>query len=506
MAIVTLQQKPINRVRYSAGGGGSWQLAANHYETRKQNMRIVCPRPDSETGVTSSDTMAKAAHSLAYPGRKYRMPIGVSFGSWPMRFELITGPSGMYVGQYFGDVDYGYIVWPTAVAGSYTVTLRVYDQEYQRSTNPSAYAEVTYTLNCSASLFVVLQQGTSVATFADIVKTTNADSTYVNKAVWIRGGSSVTYNVTSADGSNELQLNNKPKIWITDPDEAVTMDFSSAQISLGNYNQAWFDFDNVINLCQTLDNAHAIFFYGSVQDRCGVTIRSASAIRRGAVANDNPAVVTLFAPSGPRVDFYARCTDYSDFSAPFIDCYGVGGLIEETYGHNNVWSSGGLAQIIFPKGGNVDLCVRRIKGRNLTTNGINGNSIYLLGSYNPVAQRNIEVSWCDIRLDDSSQGAILTNNAGAEGTIDLQRNIWITRNNVYGAIDQNNTFYNQIYVSNNVVVSNNGAPILGSSGNRTVVPSGNVSGNTSAGILDANNLLTGASRTAYLGLAGCEVA
>lgn len=480
-----------------------WQLADGDYQPRVQDMRIVCPRPDSETGVTAADTTAKAAHALAMPGRPYRMPIGVAFGSWPFRYELVSGPSGMRVGAQFGDADYGYVIWDTAVAGHHLVRLRVYDQEYQRGANPSGYAEVVYTLNCDASLFVVLQPG---MTFADIHQDDEADATYKDKAVWIRGG---TYAFSAPGGGNHLWVNNKPKIWLKDPGEDHTIDFSAGQFAVGNLHQAWFDLGYCINSCQSLDDSHFIFFASYAQDRCGITIKRMSHVRRGVSGGDNPAGVTLFAAGTVRADFYVGHTEITDNTAPLVDSYGCSGLIEEIYGHDNVYSGGGDGQIVFPKAGNVNLCIRRLIGRNITGN----NCVYLLGGYNPVAQRNIEVSWSTIHGDGI---AINTNNAGIENTVDYTRNIWIFRNTIVGSVRQSfdetwpqAAHANQIYLSNNVIVSNdvfsNGTPIMPSNGNRIVVASGNVAGPTSAGILDSDDLLTGSSRSTYLGRVGAEV-
>jgi len=105
-----------------------WQLTAGHFEGYMSPL-ITYPRPDSETAVNSR-------HRVNYTGEQYRVPIGVEGGAWPFYFELLAGPSGMTIGsqltlsggELIADDNYGIITWANSVAGTYTITVRVTDQ------------------------------------------------------------------------------------------------------------------------------------------------------------------------------------------------------------------------------------------------------------------------------------------------------------------------------------------------------------------------------------------
>jgi hypothetical protein len=484
-----------------------WQRPLPMAQRRSQDMFWICPRDDSATGVTAADTVVKTFHSVAYPGVPYERPAGVAFGSYPHEIDVVSGPDGLVMELRDVKTPTGVfvkrwmIVWPNPTTGSHVVTLRARDQEYQRGTNPSSAVTVTYTINCKTSLWVVVQTGTLVATIADVHKATEGDATYNGRAILFRAG---TYMVTAPGGGPELSLNSKPKFWTYYPGESVTLDFSQAQISIGNGSSFWIDIDQAVGSCQALPNSHCIFAESYVQNNSGVTCKRAAGGRRGSSPDSNPGFLTLFAPSNVRQYFYFSCEEITDYAMPAIDSYGISGLIEFIFAHHNVYTSGGEGQVIFPKGGNVNLCIRNVFTRNIT----GANHILLLGSPNPVPQRNIEVSWCDLWSDSI---AIMTNNAGAEGAISDVRNIWIVRNTIRGTIQQGweegfaqASFYNQIYIVDNIIVTSS-PQVMPTLGRRTVIPSGNLTGTAAMGILDSNNLLSPAYQ-ANLGYVGREAA
>ncbi len=112
------------------GGAPSddWQLVAGHFQGYI-TPEITYPRPDS-------DTPATARHRVNYTGQTYQVPIAVHGGAFPFYYELLSGPSGMTIGSQLelsgGELvagsDYGIINYPNSVAGTYTVNVRVTDQ------------------------------------------------------------------------------------------------------------------------------------------------------------------------------------------------------------------------------------------------------------------------------------------------------------------------------------------------------------------------------------------
>lgn len=119
---------------------GDWQLAAGHYIPAKMAPTIIHPRPMAET-------LAWERHRRAPSGIPWRCPIVVRGGSWPFRYTLIDGPSGMEIGRTLpldwltnGLGDYGVLTWESPTVGTYSITVRV---ECQDGSNP---ADLTWTL------------------------------------------------------------------------------------------------------------------------------------------------------------------------------------------------------------------------------------------------------------------------------------------------------------------------------------------------------------------------
>ncbi|RDV37603.1 hypothetical protein DV096_13955 [Bradymonadaceae bacterium TMQ3] len=136
-----------------------WQLAEGHYEGYFPQ-HVIYPRPDSETE-------AYARHRHAYPGVLYEIPIGVQFGKWPYRYELLEGPAGARVVhetlEWNGDdafivpEGYGVVAWDVphhAPAGPHTFRVRVYDQDHGRAGD--SFVDVTWTTAVGTSNFIFL--------------------------------------------------------------------------------------------------------------------------------------------------------------------------------------------------------------------------------------------------------------------------------------------------------------------------------------------------------------
>ena len=142
-----------------AGVGPSWLLPEGHYEGHFP-LHVIYPRPDDETE-------AYARHRHAYPGVLYEIPIGVQFGKWPYRYELVEGPDGARVVHEtlrWNGVDafevpegYGVIAWDVAAdapAGPHSFHVRVYDQDHGR--DGDSFVDVTWTTSVGTSQFVFL--------------------------------------------------------------------------------------------------------------------------------------------------------------------------------------------------------------------------------------------------------------------------------------------------------------------------------------------------------------
>lgn len=272
-----------------AGWGTSGVSSAGFYPLshsyKALDMRIVYPRPDGETN-------SYAAHHYAYwngtTGIQYRRRVGVSFGRFPYVYELMSGPPGMTIGATIwnaawncspraaAQAGYGVVSWtPTAAnvgsGGPWTVTVRVYDQNYQ--SDGTSYVDVTWTLNLAGDY-----NGTSKTGFLFVDSTNGNDAnagglatplktlqgaygasygtTQNPQALCVLRGSATSYvppaytDNTYTAGKNWFQWNptTKPCGILVYPGESITIDwtgtqttpYQSAYTSVGAGDDAFF--------------------------------------------------------------------------------------------------------------------------------------------------------------------------------------------------------------------------------------------------------------------------
>lgn len=237
-----------------AWSGASWQLPAGHYVNSGLPLAIVAP----VNGLSTTNR-----YYLAYPGVLYRVPVVCQGGAHPYQYTLTSAPSGMTIGQHYGDVDYGVINWsnPITSGSPFTVTALVTDQL-------GATASVTWTVTVASTNFLFVDPvngspssangGTGAGTFANPLKTFDdiysgatghagsnsarkADATYANKFVYIRSGGTLTTAQVNFEAGNSGQRapfvsSNKPKVWMGYPgDPTPTID------TTGSYMESYSD-------------------------------------------------------------------------------------------------------------------------------------------------------------------------------------------------------------------------------------------------------------------------
>lgn len=239
----------------------TFPLPAGNFVPAKMPLNPVFPRPDSETS-------ADARHRWAHPDFRYEIPIGVQGGAWPFKYEIIAGPTGATIGQYYGDVDYGVVKWAPSAgdSGTKTFTVRVTDQELNT-------VDLTWTTTIDANKFIFIQDGytgTEVGTidqplnsFASMYKGSDTDATYAGKIAVFRAG---TYGLIGTAPNTTVYTNeNKPGSWIGFPGEVAILDFSQSEYITVSQSDRFYG-----NL--TLANARADanrswYIAGAIQDR-----------------------------------------------------------------------------------------------------------------------------------------------------------------------------------------------------------------------------------------------
>lgn len=287
----------------------NWQLAEGHYRPRKMDMRICYPRPDSETAVW-------ARHRNEYTGLAFDISIEVRGGSRPFKYELVSGPAGMVIGETLtpsGDVliaaaDYRKLSWPNPTAGTHAITVRVYDQEYQRGSNPSNYAEVSWNLvvGTSRGIFIDSVNGndsTGTGAIGAPFRTTlalhsdsSATNTYSGKIVYLRNGTHNLVGMTGNSGNYRLVGTNQPLVWLPYPGESPKLVFASSPQGFtfaGGQSDWYFGAIEIAHDTLTSGASQKMFRVDGAQARLTWQNFSCTKFNRGSAANDNAGIIYL---------------------------------------------------------------------------------------------------------------------------------------------------------------------------------------------------------------------
>jgi hypothetical protein len=215
---------------------GDWELSAGNYVAEKLPMRMIAPSSNA-----TSDTYI---YENWYPGMALSLPICVMGGAWPFRYELVTAPAGMTIGEYLpyagGDAStYGRISWtnPTTTGSPHTVKVRVTDQD-------GSFVEHEWSLAVSTSKFVFVDSvngdngnsGTISSPYADFGFFDDTGKNvfdHGDKIAVYRTGTYATSNgsalALSGPGGKYDMASNKPRTHIGYPGETAVFDFSECR-------------------------------------------------------------------------------------------------------------------------------------------------------------------------------------------------------------------------------------------------------------------------------------
>lgn len=217
---------------------------------------LVYPRPDTETSTG-------AFHRNAYPGIPWEIPISVRHGRWPFKYTIVNngGAVGLTIGEtltvstdliQIDDGTHGVLSWANPVAGSYTITVNVKDQN-------AVDSSVTFTLVVSTSAFVFLDAVNGDDTLGDgtlgnplqtihkgLIKNSTTDNTFQDKIAYLKTGSYIASTGDPAVTPNQLEINtNKVTSLVQYPGHSAIIDTSLARI---NWNRDDFYLGNGITV------------------------------------------------------------------------------------------------------------------------------------------------------------------------------------------------------------------------------------------------------------------
>lgn len=488
----------------------SGQLSAGHYIPANYQLYAVYPRPDIEVN-------SFAVHRRWYVGIPYEIPLeGVIGGAAP--YSHILGaecPSGMTIiskTRFLDNKTFYYIYWASPPAGSYTVVVHTIDQEQNVITR-------RWSLSVGTAGFIFIDSASGVdanrgttggtlaapfATFDYAWVDAATDTTFSNYTVLLRAG---TYSsaFSPAIGRNNT-TDNKPSAILPYPGESVTFTGTGGLFEIRGddvfIGEILFSGDKTT---QTNSCFMQVLGAGS-----RLTLgASATNLSKGLNGTDNPAVLRTIAAGSARMHLFVYKSDVTDtavqYTALFYYKYfkisGVSinnnGSSKTTIGHNG---SAGIAiksDCRFGEVSNNDI-------RNMNTD----YGLYTAYGQEVAARQKFDD--VEFRYNIGVAPVITQKAFEYPDTVNVfgsNRNVKINRNSFYGVISAGGTDYlSTMALNNDVVVNNNTPVILASGANRVVTSTNDLVGDGAAGILDANGLLTGASRTSYLGVRGAEIA
>lgn len=486
---------------------GDWQLPAGHFETAKMSMVAVYPRPDGE--VSSS-----ARHRKAYPGIANRIPVVVQGGAYPFYYELITAPAGASIGQQIGSTDYGVFSWtPSEDGAAQTVTVRVTDQQLNT-------VDVTWTMTPSTSSFVFLDAAAAssgAGSISNPFKTwTDAfgtDSTVANnsgKILVLRGGSHTMVGYSGSTNNLRMEGTNKPLAWMAYPGETPTVDCSTAIVNCtaaADGDDMFMQGITFANSRPDTNNSRFFFFAGNAGRRTMFHETTFRGLVRGTLGTDNPGAIVMFNATTFRDYFAVVGGGISDHAAPM-----VGSIYRTRYAVVEGVTLGAIAgstvnQGLYAKGANAKWSFRRCT--TTLSDYTEGAIHHTFGAGEAVASeaQTMEVCYCLLRVPTATRVALgvhwSTSNAAAGSVFYAYRNTIIGRSRV---IDASTSAW-LVEMTKNVLITNDSPLVFGDDqGKVTYTDNLNASYANIGTLLDTGTyLMTGGTRTTYLGTRGHEI-
>lgn len=494
-----------------AGGGAGWQLSTGHWIPRKFNMRIVHPRPDAETG-------ASAQHRNAYPGLPWTTYIDVVGGAYPFQFELIGAPAGMTIGQQLtqsGDVlvpaaDYGRITWNSPVAGTYNITINVYDQDYNRGASPSSVASVTFALVVSTSRFVFIDPvsgndgnaGTLAAPFQSINKLhagSSSTSTYNGKNVYLRGGTHDFDGMATNGNRYAMVSGGAPNIFIGYPGESAIIEMYQGHCAVNTGGADMMFKDLQIQSAGDWTDDQYFFVVVSPTNRHSWHNVTFTDFYGGTGTESNNQAAIYYSNTDCNDVSVSRCT-FTGRMGCILDTYKVQYLC---FTHN---TGSGLVTTAEQNGAN-QWCLVYLKDSTRVASIRANTFVSSMGSVihpsfvgvggqnsSPAADYAFnQIEYCYNKLADFAEASIRDVYEYASGPVG---SVYGYRNSCLGEVSNwfNNPGTTNLW-ENNVIVPGFGTMYSSTQTNNT----------SGVGTLDTSANLSGSTRTNYLGIRGAEI-
>lgn len=494
------------------GGGGSGFYPVGHWQAAKQPMRLVYPRPDSETQTFARHR--KAYYDGANPVT-YIIPVGVQYGALPLVFS-VSGPSGMTIGAAYGSTNYGVVTWiPTGSVTNATVTVTVTDQALNTLT-------VTWTVSTSSSTsdFVFISPsgndstgtgaiGTPYQTLNKVYGNTGAASTFPDAQLYLRNGSYSLYDNSSTFGI-ELSGGNNPIGIMGFPGETATISLAAAgTVAAFNTNGSEGNDLFIQNIAfsgtRSSSTGFQYFYLGQLQSRQTFHQISCPNVFAGSSPVNNATILFFNATSSYRNYIYINGCSETNRSGSGNQ-FGITSMFTAQYVliENCSCTNAACQTNYFLKSSVADATMRY----NLATAA--DDTTYPMGTgcqNDSLASQNYEICYNTIVRPQGGDAALSLNiQADTCGTH------WVYRNSVISSINCEDVTGNGPFTcENNAIMATSGNnPVLINYAN-SALP-GNVTNTgtecqASSGVLSLTTyLLIGTYRATYLGQRGAEIA
>jgi hypothetical protein len=483
-----------------------WQLPREQFVAAKMPIRLVHPRPDSETN-------SWARHRKAYPGIEYRIPVSVQGGAYPFYYEVIQGPSGMTVGQQIGAADYGILRWtPPGTSGPQTVEVRVTDQEMNSVT-------ARFTLTATTEGFVFIDpkvasngDGTINSPLRDFwLIHGDGDATYKKYAGYIAYLRDGTHRVANTGGWFPMSANS-PMVVLGYPGEAPVINSRNGYISVrSSPGPGDFFFGGIKLKDSNPDRENSRFFSvgGTAGYRSTFFELSFEGHVKGTIGNDNAGQIHFGAQDG--------WTEYVTFwGLQFRDQEGasIGSTYQVRYVvvENNLFGAAKVGatpnSAVFMKQENTMWSLRR----NISlVQRFTSGTLFQYGAdrKTPPQPQLVEMCYNVLRSDGTAintawnpSGASPDNPAG-----NAANTTWLYRNTIIGRVGGSDRRYNTMVFEANVYLSDSELYLPTFGGRAVIVAGDDLTGRSSdlGSILDGEYRLKGSYRASFLGTRGHEI-
>jgi hypothetical protein len=487
------------RITRATGSGDlfDWGGTANY------SMEILRPK---STGLDSNDRIY-----AAYPGLTYNIRAAVIGGVYPYKYELTANvPSGMTI-----DINTGEITWLNPSADTYTdITMRVTDSVGTQVTS-------TWTVVCATTRFKFVDavggsnsnSGTLASQWQTIAHArSNSNATHI---IYLAAGSYDSVGISdTGDGMRFSQSHGNPCIWLAREGETVNWTITNGTRTVHDVRGDIQYWDGIRFTGWGGTGENSIGFYKQIGDysvwrRCvfhdygpGVDGFNSAPImwQSGGYASghhDNNVVQDC--------EFYNQ--DYGSANCA-TKLYATNKLlVEDNVVHD---FDAGSESAFANKAGNTQSTFRGNHTYDILTPGYGGNQ-----SVEATGECDAEVCFNHFEGPaDPSLGGVTTVHANLNGEQSVS--CFYYRNTVEGGFtirflgtgDGPTVLDSNVLINETTDDTPDGSHIDrdGATGDTsTLTLTNHLAGNAAAGYIDANGLLTGASRTSYLYLRGHEV-